>query len=49
MDHIVDGSEIRRSPVEGKVVYHPIYLQGFQIHPRWLGMGFLKHQQYLHK
>ena len=41
----VDGSEIRRSPVEGMVVY-PIFYDGFGIHPRWLGMGLLNHQQY---
>ena len=28
----VDGSEVGRSPVEGKVVY-PIIYQGFQKHP----------------
>ena len=41
-DDTVDASEIWRSPVEiGSLSY---YLQGF-IHPRWLGMGFLKNQQ----
>ena len=45
----VDGSEIRRSPVEGKVVYHPIiYLtQVLEPSKRWLALGFLNHQQYL--
>ena len=36
--------EIRRSPVD--MVVYPHYLQGFSHHPRWLGMGFLNHQQY---
>ena len=36
-------AEIWRSPVEVGSLY--LYLQGF-IHPRWLGMGFLNHQQY---
>ena len=40
----VDGSEIRHSPFEEKVVYPIFYLQGF-IDPRWLA-GFLNHQQY---
>ena len=41
--YTVDGSEIRRSPVEvGSFSHH---LQGF-IHPKWLA-GFLNHQQYL--
>ena len=35
-DHTVDGSEIRRSPVEVGSLSH--YLQGF-IHSRWLA-GF---------
>ena len=40
----VDGSfEIRRAPVEVGSLSH--YLQRF-IHPGWLGMGFLNHQQY---
>ena len=38
----VDGSEIRRSPVE--VDSLSLYLQGFGIHPRWLFPGFLNHQ-----
>ena len=25
---------------------HPSVYDGFQHHPRWLGMGFLNHQQY---
>ena len=41
---IVSMEEIQRSPVEGKVVYPMIY-KGF-IHPRWLALGFLNHQQY---
>ena len=40
----VDGSEIRRSPVDVGSLSH--YLQVFTIHLRWLGMGFLNHQQY---
>ena len=40
----VDGSEIRRSPVEEPVVY-PIVCRMF-IHSRWLAFGFLNHQQY---
>ena len=48
MDHTVGWfRNPAETPVEGKVVYHPIYLRGFQIHPRWLGMGFLNHRQYL--
>ena len=39
----VDGSEIRRSPVEVGSLYH--YSQ--DIHPMWLGMGFLNHQRYI--
>ena len=37
----VDGSEIRRSPVEGKVVYHPIYLynSGFRAIQTVVGIG----------
>ena len=37
----VDGSEIRRSPVEGKVVYHPIYLynSGFRAIQTVVGLG----------
>ena len=31
----VDGSEIRRSPVEGTIVEIPLFI-GFQHHPRWL-------------
>ncbi len=42
MSATVDGSEIRRSPVEVGSLSH--YLQGF-IHSRWLA-GFLNHQQY---
>ena len=41
---IVVMEEIQRSPVEGKVVLSHD-LQGF-IHPRWLALGFLNHQQY---
>ena len=37
-------AEIRRSPVEVGSWSH--YLRYF-IHPRWLGMGFLNHQQYV--
>ena len=37
-------AEIRRSPVEVKVVEIPFFTR-FQEHPRWLGMGFLNHQQ----
>ena len=33
-------AEIRRSPVEGKVVEIPLFTL-FSLHPRWLGMGFL--------
>ena len=40
-------AEIRETPVEGKVVYLIIY-KGF-IHPRWLALGFLNHQQYVHR
>ena len=29
-----------------RLVSLPHYLQGFSHHPRWLGMGFLNHQQY---
>ena len=38
------GSEIRRSPVEVGSE-SPIIYDGFYDHPRWLGMGFLNHQQ----
>ena len=41
-------AEIRRSPVEEKVVYLIIY-DGFEHHPNggWeFGMGFQKHQQH---
>ena len=41
-DHTVDGSEIRRSPVEGKVVY-PIFYKVSYIPGGCL--GFLNHQQ----
>ena len=37
----VDGSEIRRSPVEVGSFFH--YLQGF-IHPKGSCLGFLNHQ-----
>ena len=41
--HTVDGSEIRQTqPVELGTLSHDF--RGF-IHPRWLGMGFLNHQQ----
>ena len=44
--HTVDGSKIRRSPVD-MVVYISHYLQGFFItSKRWLALGFLNHQQY---
>ena len=43
MNATIDGSEILRSPVQVGSLSHR--LQGF-IHPRWLGMGFLNHQQY---
>ena len=33
------------SPVEVGS-WNPIFYDGFGIHPRWLGMGFLNHQQY---
>ena len=29
-----------------RLVVYPIIYDGFQHHPRWLGMGFLNHQQY---
>ena len=38
----VDGSEILQSPVEVGSSWH--YLRGFVL-TRWLGMGFLNHQQ----
>ena len=44
--YTVDGNQKSgdSSPVEGwELQSH--YLQNFT-HPRWLGMGFLKHQQY---
>ena len=41
----VDGSEIRRSPVEVGSLFH--YVQGFQKHPNGGFLaGFLNHQQY---
>ena len=47
----VDGEkpEIRgfsNSPVEGKIVeIYPLFTGLIKISKRWLGMGFLKHQQ----
>ena len=43
--HTVDGSEIRLTSWETGSLSR--YLQGFSTIPRWLGMGFLNHQQYL--
>ena len=43
--HSVHGSEIRRSPVEGKVV-HPIIYKGFSYIPGGFLAGFLNHQEY---
>ena len=45
----VDGSfKIRVSPVEVGS-WNPIIYYGLLHHPRWLGMGFLNHQQYCGK
>ena len=37
-DILFDGSDIRRSPVEVKVVEIPVFTRGFYIHNRWLLM-----------
>ena len=37
----VDGSEIRRSPVEGTVVEIPLFTR-FGIHPRWCRISAIK-------
>ena len=46
---IVDGNQkiLRRFTSWGKGSWNPIIYKGFQKHPRWLGMGFLNHQQYV--
>ncbi len=46
----VDGNQKSgiNSPVEGQVVY-PIIYKVFSTIPRWLALGFLKHQQYVLK
>ena len=41
----VDGSEILRSPVEVGS-WNPIIYKVLETSQRWLGMGFLNHQQY---
>ena len=42
-DILVDGSDIRRSPVEVKVVESPVFTR----ENRWLARGFLNHQSYV--
>ncbi len=41
----VDGTNPANSPVEGQVVY-PVIYKVLAPSKRWLGMGFLNHQQY---
>ena len=44
-----DGSEIRRSPVDivnTRICKYPMSDRVFLHRPRWLEMGFLKHQRY---